>query len=355
MYGDPGWQGEAMTAEPFLSAPTSQHGAGDVTAHAKESPVIVWLARVGAFFVVVQAYVYIRWICSDQFVSTPTGSDKIPGTQLIWIRFWEAVCIVGGVVFVGWIIHKTRRDKALPTLGVLAGAWLLAAWQDPGVNYIRPVFSYTGGFFNRGTWAQFIPGWVSHAGANPQPIWFWLATYMLLVPLGDQGFYKLIAPTRRVFPRINKAGLIFAMFVIFSILDFTIEQLFQRMGLWAYLRVNHGWSLFTGTITQFPIFEAVAFGGTVSVLSVIIYCFRNQDGYMITDTGIEKLRNKRTVGIVRILALTAVFNLIMLVFNMGFNMVNQHADTTPPAIPSYFSNGMCGLADNPPCPPPPSR
>jgi hypothetical protein len=111
----------------------------------------------------------------------------------------------------------------------------------------------------------------------------------------------------------------------------------------------------TGTITQFPVYEGFAFGGSVSLISMIIYCFRNEDGHMITDTGIQTLRNTRTISIVRVLALTAVLNLTMLVFNMGFNMVNQHADTSPPVIPSYFSNGMCGLADNPPCPPPTSR
>lgn len=344
-----------MAAELLSSAAPDRHGSTAMTAPANESPAIVWLARIGAFFVVVQAYVYIRWVYSDQFVSTPTGPDKIPGSQLAWIRIWEATFIVGGVVFIGWIISKTRRDKALPALGVLVAAWLLAAWQDPGVNCIRPVFSYSSGFFNRGTWAQFIPGWVNHTGANPQPIWYWLGTYMLMVPLAVVGIDQLIAAIRRVVPRMNKAGIIIALFVTCSLLDFAFEQLFQRMGLWAYLRVNHDWSVFTGTITQFPAYEGMAFGGSVGVLSLIIYYFRNERGHMITDTGIETLRNKRTVSIVRVLALTAVFNLIMLVFNMGFNMVNQHADTSPPVIPSYFSNGMCGLAGNPPCPPPPSR
>ncbi|WP_319447743.1 MULTISPECIES: spirocyclase AveC family protein [unclassified Mycobacterium] len=344
-----------MTTEQFLSPQGHPDGARGLTDFPPESPPIVWLARLGAAFVVIQAYIYLRWIFSNQFVSTPTGADPIPGSELVWIRVWEAVCIVGGIVFLGWIIRKTRRDGALPALGVVVFAWLLTAWQDPGVNYIRPVFSYTSGFFNRGTWAQFIPGWVNHAGANPQPIWFWLGTYMLFFPLGVLGVDKLLTAVRRAVPRINRAGLIAFMFVTFSFLEFVVEQIFQRMGLWAYPRVNHDWSLFTGTITQFPIYEGLAFGGTVSVIAMIIYCLRRKDGYMITDTGIQTLRNKRTVGTVRVLALAAVLNVVMLVFNMGFNVVNQHADTTPPSIPSYFSNGMCGLADNVPCTPPTSR
>ena len=43
-----------------------------------------------------------------------------------------------------------------------------------------------------------------------------------------------------------------------------------------------------------------------------------------------------------------------MVFMLGFNFINQHADTQPPAddIPSYVHHNMCGIGHNPPCPPP---
>jgi hypothetical protein len=344
-----------MTAELSAPATTADRGDTDAPPESRESPPIVWLARLGALFVLLQAYVYVRWICSDKFAASPTGPDKIPGATLAWIRIWEAICIVGGIVFIGWIVRTTRRDRALPVLGVYVLAWLLAAWQDPGVNMIRPVFAYNSGFFNRGTWASFIPGWVSKGPENPQPIWYWLATYLLFMPLAVQGLDKLIAGFRRVAPRINKAGITAALLVMFTLLDASIEQVFQRMGLWAYLRVNHDWSLFSGTMNQFPLYEGIAFGGIVSVLGIVMYAFRNDNGHMVTDRGIERLRNRRAVSATRVLALTAVFNVVMVVFNMGFNVVNQHADTTPAHVPSYFSNGMCGIGTDPPCPPRPSR
>ncbi|OMC11030.1 hypothetical protein A5735_16560 [Mycolicibacter heraklionensis] len=231
-------------------------------------------------------------------------------------------------------------------------AWLLAAWQDPGVNATRPVFAYNSGFFNRGTWGEFIPGWVSKGAENPQPLIYFLASYIVLTPLAIMGIDKLIGRIRTAAPRLNRAGVLAVMLVLFTVLDIVLEQYFHRVGLWNYLRVDATWAIFPGTLYQFPLYEGVAFGGIVSGLSIAIYCFRDKDGRMLTDTGIEKVRNRRLVPVVRILALTAVFNVIMMVFMLGFNMVNQHADTQPAEpIPSYLHHDMCGLGPNPPCPP----
>jgi Spirocyclase AveC-like len=317
----------------------------------KDSPPVIWLARLGAVFVVFQAVVYARWIFSDKFVSTPSGPDPVPDSTMAWIRFWEIGCVVGGVIFLGWIARKTHRDRELPAIGIFVVAWLLAAWQDVGVNATRPVFAYNSGFFNRGTWGEFIPGWVEKGAENPQPIIYFLASYIILTPMAIMGIDRTIAWMRRVLPRINMAGVIFVMLVMFTVLDIVLEQYFHRIGLWNYLRVNQDWSIFTGTLYQFPLYEGIVFGGVVSVLSIAIYCFRDKNGKMISDIGIEQVRNKRAVPWVRILALTAVFNLIMLVFNLGFNLVNQHADIQPAEpIPSYLHHDMCGVGPNPPCP-----
>lgn len=321
-------------------------------AGAKESPPVVWLARLGAVFLVFQVYVYLRWMFSDRFEATGSGPDPIPGSTMAWIRLWEIGCLAAGVVLVWWIVRKTRRDNEFPAVGVFVVAWLLAAWQDVGVNATRPVFAYNSGFINMGTWGEFIPGWVEKGAENPQPIIYFLASYIVLTPLAIMGIDKLIARLRKAAPRLNKAGVMAVMLVLFVVLDIVLEQFFHRIKLWTYVRVDADWSIFPGTMFQFPLYEGVFFGGVVSVLSIAIYCFRDDNGRMITDIGIEKIRNKRAVPFVRILALTAVFNLIMMVFMLGFNLVNQHADTQPAEdIPSYLHHEMCGVGPNPPCPP----
>ncbi|BBZ36204.1 spirocyclase AveC family protein [Mycolicibacterium confluentis] len=339
-----------MTADPKTG--TEPENFDRLWTGAKDSPPIVWLARLGAVFVVFQMYVYLRWIFSDKFTPAPNGPDEIPGSTMAWIRFWEIGCLVLGVGLFWFIIRKMRREREFPTLGVFVLAWLLAAWQDVGVNAVRPVFGYNGGFFNMGTWGEFIPGWVEKGAENPQPIIYFLASYIVLTPLAIMGIDKLIETVRKRFPRINRAGVIVFMIALFTFLCITLEQFFHRIGAWHYLRVNADWAVFSGTMHQFPLYEGVFFGGVVTVLSIGIYCFRDNNGLMITDKGIERLGNTRWVPVVRILALTAVFNLIMMVFMLGFNFINQHADTQPPAddIPSYVHHNMCGIGHNPPCP-----
>lgn len=172
---------------------------------AKDSPPIVWLARLGGVFVVFQVYVYLRWIFSDRFTPMPSGPDPVPGSAIFWVRFWEIGCVAAGVGLVWWIIRKTRRDGEFPAVGVFVVAWLLAAWQDVGVNATRPVFAYNSAF---STWApgEFIPGWVSKGAENPQPIIYFLASYIVLTPLAIMGIDTLIVRMRKAVPRLNRAG-----------------------------------------------------------------------------------------------------------------------------------------------------
>lgn len=331
-------------------ATVAQTTRDETTEHGHESPAITWLARFGAFFVAVQIYVYARWITSDHFKAADSGPDKVPHSTLIWIRSSEAVCIIGSVVFIVWIIYKTRKDRAVPTLGVFVIAWLLAAWQDPGVNALRPIFAYNTEFFNRGTWGEFIPGWVAKGPETPQPIWYTIGNYFVFMPASVLGIRAGIDAMRRKFPRLSKAQVMAVMLVFFIILDVLMEQYLAKQGMWGYLRVNGDWSISTATMWQFPVYEGVVFGGIISVISLSVYCFRTKNDMFVSDIGIERLKIKRGVGLVRILALAAIFNFAMLAFNLGYNFVNQHADTQPKDdIPSYLHHDMCGIKPNPPC------
>ena len=257
---------------------------------AKDSPPIVWLARLGAVFLAIQAYVYIRWIFSDSFTPIPTGPDAVPTHTLVIIRTSEVICVVGVIASIVWLVHRTRKDGRFPTIGVFMFGWLLTCWQDVGVNAVRPVFSYNSAFLDMGTWGEFVPGWVSKGPETPAPILYELADYMLFLPPAVLGIDKAVRAARTRWPRLNKAGIIVALLVIFFVLDTFTEQVLQRQGLWSYLRVDGTWSIFTGSVNQFPLYEGIFFGSVIMVVSMSFYLFRRDGDQLITDAGIERLK-----------------------------------------------------------------
>ncbi|MCZ0915270.1 MULTISPECIES: spirocyclase AveC family protein [Gordonia] len=309
----------------------------------------MWLARLGAVFLVLELYIFGRWVTSDSFQRVMPGTDD--GTNMVWIYLWDGLSIVGSIVFVTWIVRKRIRDGELPPVAIVAMAWMLTAWQDPLVNALRPVYSYNSHFPNFGTWAEFIPGWVDNGGVNPQPIFWWVGIYLFFVPLNMMGVDAYLKWVRRHVPRINRAGLIAFVMVLMFAQDVIGELITLLQGVDRYVWVGGSISLFPGTDYQFPLYEGLVWGCGMVGLSALIYCFRDSRGRMITDRGLDRLKIRRGRTFLRVLSLGAVFNIAMLVFFLGYNVVNQHADTTQPTVPSYIENDMCGLGDNPKCVP----
>lgn len=332
----------ARADKPEPSSPSTQFLS-------KDSPRVVWLARLGALFLVLELYVLGRWVFSDQFTRARPGPDE--GTRMIWIHFWDILSVGGSILFVAWIVRRTLRDRELPAVAIVALAWLLTAWQDPMVNALRPVFSYNSHFYNFGSWGEFIPGWVDNGGVNPQPVAWTIGTYFFFVPVAMIGAAQYLDWWRRRIPRINRAGLIAVLMVLMFAQDVIGEWVTLIQGVDQYMRVPGNFALWPGTSYQFPLYEGLAWGCGMVGLSAMIYYFRDEKGYMYSDFGLDRVKTtdprKRTL--IRVLALGAVFNVAMLVFNLGYLYVNQQAETTPPSIPSYIDNGMCGVADNPPC------
>jgi len=313
-------------------------------------PVVLVLAVAGSLFGVVQLAILGQWVFSDRFYAYPTGADAVSGWDLAWTRTWEVISVVGSVAFVVWMSRRYKTDATVKTIAIIVGAWMLTAWQDPGVNLTRPVFSYSSAFLNMGTWDQQVPGWPHRAGGNPQPILFWIATYLLFVPLVMLNTQAIMGWVRRRFPTLRIAALAAILFVVMAVQDILIEELWLWQGLYRYVRVPENFSIFTGTILQMPLYEVLFWGGGMTALVGLLFVFRQSDGTMALDKGIERVPAKYRTP-VRVLALGGLLNIAFLLFNFGYNVNNHFADVnlSPEQAPSYVTNDMCGLAANPPC------
>jgi len=323
----------------------------------RDAPRVVWLARAGILFALLQSWIYLSWMFSADFTPRATGTDPLPGYVLWSIRGWEVFGVLGAVVFVGWMIRDFRRHGELHDVGITVFAVMLTAWQDPFVDYLVPMFSYNSHFLNMGTWAHHIPGWETPFGANPQPIAFWIATYLLFTPVTCLACVWLLNKIRRRFPAINRFGLLLILAVSLVVADIVIEGVWLQQGLYAYMRVVPWFHLDPGTLgsgalAAFPLQEALLFGGLYMLVDAAIYYFRDDKGLMWTDKGVDTLQVGRSRAVIRILAMSAVMNVVFLIFNVAFTWFNLHASQTPDQpVPSYFTNGLCGVGDNPRCPP----
>ena len=248
------------------------------------------------------------------------------------------------------MVRHFKSNPTVRTIAIVVGAWMLTAWQDPGVNFARPVFSYSSVFLNMGTWGEQVPFWPHRAGGNPQPILFWIATYLLFVPLIMLNTQLIMTWVRKRFPRLRLAGLAAILFVVMALQDVLIEELWLWQGLYRYVRVPQHFAIFPGSIQQMPLYEVIFWGGGMTALVGLLFVFRHADGTMALDRGIERVPQRLRVA-VRVLALGGLLNIAFLLFNFGFNVNNQFADTnlTHHQAPSYMTNDMCGLAANPPC------
>jgi hypothetical protein len=320
------------------------------SAATRRFPVAIPLAAAGGVFAVVQLVILGHWVFSEQFTSTPTGADTVAGWDLFWTRAWEVLSVVGSVGFVIWMARHFKTNPTVRTITIVVGAWMLTAWQDPGVNFARPAFSYSSAFFNLGTWDQQVPFWPIRAGGNPQPVLFWIATYLLFVPLVMINTQAIMTWVRNRLPGWGIARLAVVLFFVMAIQDVLIEELWIWQGLYRYVRVPEHFAILPGTFMQMPLYEVIFWGGGMTALVGIMFVFRHDDGTMATDGGIERVPSRYRTA-VRVLALGGVLNIAFLLFNFGFNVNNHFADVnlTPQQAPSYMTNDMCGLAANAPC------
>src|SRR5215467_7079532 len=125
------------------------------------TPVQGW-ALFGGAILAVQLYVWAKWITGPYFVRVPPGPSDPPILMKIVLVTWTSVICIGlpvGVYY--FIVRPWRRERRITTDGMLLAAFGLLFFQDPLLNYLNTWCTYNSWLWNRGSWVQDIPGWVS--------------------------------------------------------------------------------------------------------------------------------------------------------------------------------------------------
>jgi hypothetical protein len=318
---------------------------------AKSTPIL-WWAGLGACFLALELYVFGSWIMSNKFVATPSGTDTLPFSgevaKLI-IQFGAPPLVLSGIV--GFARSWIRHGKP-PTIALFVIGWMMAYWQDPLINYVRPGFSYNSQYFNRGSWCDFVPGWLSPNGSRmPEPLLFACGAYMFVLPMTAGICTYAMRQAKRRWPGLNALQLILVAFATMFIADLWTEAWLVRTGVYAYMGSISSLSLWGGNWYQFPLYESV-FGGACAAAVGSMYYFRDDKGNTLVERGLENISWKRGKTGLRALAIGGFVNLAVLSYTFCFIFLNLQLDAWPKGVPSYLRNGLCGVGTDYECPGP---
>ena len=327
----------------------------EVTRKAKP---IKWLAFFGVFFLALQAYIYARWIASGNIKPIPHGPDAIPTWMTFAVHFQE---ILGIAIFFGmgyWVVVRPwRRERHVPTVGMLYLGLITVYWQDVAANYFNHVYTWNTHFWmSRGSWYNFIPGWVSPRGnhlAEPLlfagPINVWGVVLPAVVVAGVMRWAK------RRWPQLGTVGLLAVALSLAAVIDLVIESTWIHTGLYAFTGTIPKFSVFSGRYYQFPVYEMLFAGAYFGGMGAFLY-FKDDRGRSIIERGIDTIKTKspaQKAG-VRFVAFAGFANLMLLSYNVLFSLTTLYPGFTWSEDivqrRSYLRDDICGAGTTYACP-----
>lgn len=325
----------------------------------KVKPVQIWAAAGGALLVL-QLYVWIRWVTGPYFQRVPAGPTDPPMYMKAFLTMNSVVVCVGLPIAIWWfIIRPWRRERRITLDGMLLVSMGLMFFQDPLLNYFNTWCTYNTWLFNRGSWSSNIPGWVSPEEPGhqvPEPILVNAPGYaagVLMITIFGCWVMRRI---KSRWPNISNFRLIVATYAFTFVLDFVMEAGFMLpFGLYTYPGAIRAVSFSAGTYHQWPVYEGLMWGGVQAGLCGLRF-FTDDRGRTVVERGLDHVRG----GVVRqqLSRFLAVFAGVSACFFFFYNVpaqwVGMHADPWPAdhLKRSYFNGGICGDGTNVPCPDP---
>lgn len=313
----------------------------------RETRPVVWWAALGGLFLLMFPLMWIPWLTSGNATPTPTGPTDVPGWMSVsaWVHVGLGFVLCSWCVYV-WVVKPRRQGGTVGLDALLCGAMMLMYWQDMLVNSFGLTFTYNSTFANFGSWANYLPFWHTAEGnLFSEPIFFIMPMYVVaqLPPIVFANYVMRRVRERR--PAIRKMSLVLVAFAVLCVLDVLAETLWLRLGMYTYLHPIKELTIFYGHYYQYPLYEAVLFGGMLTAFAAMRF-FRNDKGQTIVERGTEKLGGStRRKNVIRLLALSGALNLAFLVYNASFGLLHANGDPWPKDITSrsYFTNNFpCG-------------
>ena len=215
---------------PILTESLGRAGALDADVQAKVKPVTIW-AAVGGALLVLQLYVWIRWITGPYFERVPGGTTDPPMYMKAFLTFNAILMWVLLPIAIWWfIVRPWVRERRITLDGMLLVSMGLMFFQDPLLNYFNTWCTYNTWLWNRGSWSSDIPGWVSPEEPGRQvaePLLInapgYTAGVLVITIFGCWVMRKIKAR----WPNISNIRLILVTYAFTFVLDFVMEAGFM--------------------------------------------------------------------------------------------------------------------------------
>jgi uncharacterized protein DUF5135 len=253
------------------------------------------------------------------------------------------------------VIRPRRRDRRMSSDGLLCLAFLTLFWQNSLISFFQISLTWNAYMVNFGGWELKIPGWMApnaNHTAEPfvalPPMYIYFMFFAVIIGCAVMRLIK------RRFPQLGTFGLTMTAFGAFMVFDAILEPLLMMSGVWTYPGAIKGLTLYHGHYWQFPMYEAVLFGGCWAAWCCLRY-FRNDKGHTVVERGVDELRvSPKTKTWLRFFALSAFLNVTMLAYSMVWGVFGLYSSEWPKDITkrSYLVNNLCGKGTEYACPGP---
>lgn len=323
------------------------------------SSIKIW-ATVGAVFLALTVYLFVRWVSGPYFEPVASGPSEPPMYMKIPL-IANAVVLWIGLPFALWffIIRPWWRERRITLDGMLLVSMALMMFQDPMLNYYSTWCTYNAWLFNQGSWAPYIPGWVAHEEPGhtvPEPLLTNIPGYMYGVLLLTIVGCALMRKIKSRWPGISNLRLVLVTYAIAIVFDFIMEGLILLpIGFYSYPGAIQSLSINAGTYYQYPIYEGFMWGGVQAALCCLRF-FTDDRGRTVVERGLDQIRGGFVKQqFVRFLAIFGgVSACFFLFYNVPATWLGTQADPWPEDVQkrSYFNPGICGDGTDRPCPNP---
>lgn len=310
---------------------------------------IVW-AIVGVFSLVYVAYLMIAWITSPDFARTLPASPVPDDVKLRLNILQIFTCTVTVLVVYFFVVKPKRQTGRFTFIALFMFAHLSTFVHDPLGNYSAVHVAYNAYPLNMGSWANFIPGYITpNHNLMPESFFMMMPPYLWYNCALSVAFAAIWRKLHERFPRAGALTVIAAIFIVMMLADLIAEFGFIRSQGYSYIGAIRSISAWSGTQFQYPIYVPVLTAALTFGFTTLLY-YRDDKGESWADRGIYKLKlSEGGKTFMRFLALTGAMHAINLVtfwVPLQFFTMNGNA---APEVPKYMINGICGEGTPYPC------